>query len=268
MVAGVHAHSWSMEEPAKAEALLDQIRPDQVFHLASPVVLKRDPQLLEALRRQIVEGGKALVLACESSSTPVVVAGTCEEYGDNKAPFSEEMPARPVSPYSVAKAELSAWVMERTASANLRATVVRPFLTYGPGQTHHRLVPTAIRAALRGEGFDATDGTQTRELNHVDDMALGFVAAGRPEAEGQLFNLGGGEEHSMRNVVQTIYALVGADPKAVRWGVLKQRDGEVDRFFGDHSLSQSVLHHFPRIGLEDGLRATIAWWRSSEALED
>ena len=85
--------------------------------------------------------------------------------------------------------------MERCATHKLRATVVRPFLTYGPGQTSPRLIPTAIRAALKGEGFDATDGKQTREFNYVEDMAQAFLAAGCSEAEGPLLNLGGGEEH-------------------------------------------------------------------------
>jgi len=257
-----------MEDKDSSAALLAEVRPHQVFHLASPILLSRDPQLLPALRAQIVEGGKALALACEGADASLVVAGSCEEYGDNTAPFSEEMTPRPVSPYSTAKAELTSWIMERCSTSDLRACAVRPFLTYGPRQTSPRLIPTAIRAALKGQGFDATDGKQTREFNYVDDMAQAFLAAGRPEAEGQILNLGGGEEHSMREVVGLIYALVGADASAVRWGALSHRSGEVDRFYGDHSRSQELLNLGARIQLEDGLRATIAWWRCSGALED
>jgi nucleoside-diphosphate-sugar epimerase len=145
---------------------------------------------------------------------------------------------------------------------HLRATIVRPFLTYGPGQTSNRLVPTAIQAALADRGFNATTGRQTREFNFLADMALGLMATANPAVEGQILNLGGGPEHSMREVVEEIYRLVGADSTRVNWGALPDRAGEAERFFGDHSRFQKLLTHRPRTGLTDGLRATIAWWRS------
>lgn len=259
---GVTGHYWEMGAGEASAELIEAARPDWVFHLASPVVLKRDPALLEGLQRQIVAGGKALALACEAQRIPVVVAGTCEEYGDQQAPFHEDLPARPVSPYSTAKAELNAWILHRIQAESLRATIVRPFLTYGPGQRSARLIPTAIQAALKGEGFDATTGLQTREFNFVTDMALALMAAADPQVEGQILNLGGGEERSLREVVEEIYRLAGADSGRVNWGAIPHRAGEVNRFYGDHSCFQKQLKHRPQMGLTDGLRATIAWWRS------
>jgi UDP-glucose 4-epimerase len=262
VVSGVVPHKWTMEDVKSARHLIKNAQPHQVFHLASPVILERNAALTKILGDQIIAGGKALASACENKNIPIVVAGTCEEYGNQPAPFHEEMPSMPVSPYSTAKAELNDWIQSRMASHQLRATVVRPFLTYGPGQTSPRLVPTAIQAALAGKGFDATKGTQTREFNFITDMALGLMAAGQPMAEGQVLNLGGGPERTMREVVDLIYDLTGADPTLVKWGALPHRSGEAERFFGDHSRTQNLLNHNPKIGLVDGLRATIAWWRS------
>jgi nucleoside-diphosphate-sugar epimerase len=209
-----------------------------------------------------VVGGKALVLACETRSLPIVVAGTCEEYGDQQAPFHEDLPTRPVSPYSTAKAELNAWILNRIQAEGLGATIVRPFLTYGPGQISPRLIPTAIQAALKGDGFDATTGLQTREFNFVTDMALALMAAADPAVAGQILNLGGGEERSLREVVEEIYRLAGADSKRVNWGSIPHRTGEATRFFGEHSRFERQLKHRPKMNLTDGLRATITWWRS------
>jgi nucleoside-diphosphate-sugar epimerase len=262
VVQGVTAHFWDMASTSSGAQLIEAARPDHVFHLASPIVLRRDPALLEGLRARIVGGGKSLAKACESNGVPLVVAGTCEEYGNQPVPFHEDLPARPVSPYSTAKAEFNTWVQDRMVTHHLRATIVRPFLTYGPGQTSNRLVPTAIQAALADRGFNATTGRQTREFNFLADMALGLMATANPAVEGQILNLGGGPEHSMREVVEEIYRLVGADSTRVNWGALPDRAGEAERFFGDHSRFQKLLTHRPRTGLTDGLRATIAWWRS------
>lgn len=259
---GVVPHKWVMEDTHTAGELIQTVQPEHVFHLASPVILKRDTALAKTLHNQIVEGGKALATACELRNIPIVVAGTCEEYGNQAVPFHEALRPMPVSPYSTAKAALNDWIQGRVANHELRATIVRPFLTYGPGQTSPRFVPTAIQAALSGKGFDATTGTQTREFNFITDMALGLMAAGRPIAEGQILNLGGGAERSMREVVEIIYDLAGADPSLVKWGALPHRSGEAERFFGDHSRAQNLLNHNPQMGLVDGLRATIAWWRS------
>ena len=262
----IQVHPWKLRDaPAP---LLDKVRPDYVFHLASPINLSRDPSLEAELNQQIFEGGKALVLACEDREIPLLVAGTCEEYGDNAAPFSEAMSPSPVSPYSQAKARLSQWTHQRCRDSTLRAVVVRPFLTYGPEQVSPRLIPTAIRAALGHSGFDATDGAQTREFNFINDMVEALLRASRPECEGKLLNLGGGEEHSIQTVVNRIYALAGADPNSVRWGALPHRAGEVKRFYGDHTTANEKLGSWPRTGLDEGLRATIDWWRSSGVLED
>ena len=267
-VAGTEALSWPLEAPAQAAKLLDQSCPDHVIHLASPIDLSRSPTLIKPMNRCIVEAGQSLALACEARGIPLLVAGTCEEYGAVEGPYVETMAAPGVSPYSKAKAELSEWLMQRHALGNLRVTVVRPFLTYGPGQHSNRLIPAAIQAALNHASFDSTLGEQTREFNYVSDMVRALLAATCSECEGEILNLGGGPERRIRDVITDIYRLVGADIELVNWGALDYRKGEVKRFVGDHTKSQHLLKIHPQVGLEDGLRATIAWWRQRAASEN
>jgi UDP-glucose 4-epimerase len=232
-------------------------------HLASPVTLDRDPDRLPEVWSGVFDLTDAVARACLADDLRLVVTGTCEEYGDGPAPFAETQAPRPVSPYSTAKAAATHWVVCLARARGLRATVTRPFLTYGPGQPAGRLVPSAISAALEGHAFPMTDGQQTRGVNYVSDVVRGVLSARTPAAIGRVVNIGGGRELSVRAIVALVFAACDADPALIRVGAVARREGETDRFVGDHTLARNLLRHAPRVSLEDGLARTIAAWRAS-----
>jgi UDP-glucose 4-epimerase len=243
------------------QALLSSKQANIVYHLASPVNPTRDESLVSKMELGVIQTTKNVVEACLSAGVRLVVTGTCEEYGSSHAPFSEESELNPVSPYSFAKAQMTRFVMDTCHETELRATVVRPFLTYGPGQRSARLIPSAIRAALDGKPFEMTRGEQTREFNYISDIGDGIIASASEAAVGQIINIGGGEELSVIDVVRRIYTLCGADLSLIRAGAIRERSGEVSRFYGTHSKARALLGHSPKIDLDEGLKATIAWWR-------
>jgi len=254
---GVIPWRADLAQPGAAAGLVDQARPALVYHLAAPVDLSRQPQAYEALRPGILDATHHLAQACLASDIRLVSAGTCEEYGAQQAPFSETSLPLPVSAYSCLKLAASQWLLAMQRVAGLRVTVLRPFLTYGPGQAPRRLVPMAVQKAVAGEILEITDGRQTRELNHVSDVARGIARAAAPQALGCLLNIGGGPELSVSELASTIYRLAGADPGLVRRGRLPRRAGEVERFYGDHARARRLLGHHPRVELQDGLLQTI-----------
>ena len=105
--------------------------------------------------------------------------------------------------------------------------VVRPFNAYGPAQSPDRIIPEIIVKALRSERLAMTEGRQTREFNYVEDLVDGFLrAATVPGVEGEVFNIGGGEEISMRDLATTILDLMG-DPIVAEFGALPARPTEI-----------------------------------------
>ncbi len=254
---GVRAHRVELTDATAVLALVETLRPSLVFHLASPVDLSRDPAAFEALRPGILDATHHVARACLATGARLVSAGTCEEYGQQRAPYAEPMQAMPVSAYSSLKLAATQWLLCLHRVAGLEVTVVRPFLCYGPGQPAGRLVPSAVAAALSSRPFPMTDGRQTRELNYVEDVARGVLAAASPEAVGRVINIGGGPEISVLELATTIYRLAGSDPALVQPGALPRRGGEVERFCGDHELARRLLGHRPRWSLEQGLAATI-----------
>lgn len=254
---GVIAHR--MRLPDDVSPVLRAVKPEVVFHLASPVDLRRDPALYDRLREGVLDGAAAVAAEALATGARLVQVGTCEEYGAAEAPFHEALPPAPVSPYSALKAAATDWVLMLHRVAGLKAGVVRPFRGYGPGDVSS-VIAQAAAAALKGAPFEMTDGAMIREWNHVDALAEGVVAAGaHPGAVGRVVNIGGGPRASVREVVERIFSLAGADPSLVRVGALPRRGGEMDRFWGDHTLASSLWGSIAQPSLDEGLADVLDW---------
>jgi UDP-glucose 4-epimerase len=139
--------------------------------------------------------------------------------------------------------------------------MVRPFNAFGPAQSPDRVIPEIIVRALRGQKLPMTEGRQTREFNYVEDLADGFVKlATTPGIEGELFNLGCGEEISMRDLATTILGLMG-DPIEAMFGAIPERPTEIPRMYCDNRKARERLGWQPGHSLSDGLLKTIDWYR-------
>lgn len=258
---GVQAWPLDLRRPEALARVLREARPEVVFHLAAEVDVSREPGRFPEAAQDLLLVSDRVARACLAQDLRLVAVGTCEEYGDGPAPFREDQAPRPVSPYSAAKVATAAWLSTLQRTAGLRHTWVRPFLTYGPGQRSGGLIPSACRAALTGQPFPMSAGTQTREVNYVEDIARGLVRCARGGLEGETLNLGGGPELPVRAIVERIFAIAGADPELIRIGALPARAGEASRFHGAHVRAQALLGHRPEVPLEEGLRRTLDWWR-------
>lgn len=259
-------HPLDLRDLAAIDRVVDAIRPDIVFNLGAAVDLRRDLERMTELFEVNARAPIHLARACARHGFErFLQVGTCEEYGDGQAPFHEDDPPRPVSPYSASKVASSYGLQMLHRSFGLPITVVRPFLTYGPRQRPSMLMATLIEAGLRGEAVPMTRGTQTREFNFVDDIVDGLLlAAQKRPAVGEIINLGGGEERSVRSVAELLVELFEGRLK-IELGALPQRPGEAQRFFGTHDKARHLLGFQPQVGLREGLARTIAYRRRTRS---
>jgi len=193
----------------------------------------------------------------------LVFTATNEEYGHNPVPHEEGQREQPISAYSAAKTAVTHYLQMLQRSEGLPAVVVRPFMVYGPGQARG-LIPAVARRALAGEGFDTSEGRQTRDLVFVSDVVEGLWKAATVRGiEGRIFNLGTGVETPVRAVVERIVALAGGGNP--RYGALPGRPGEMERSQASLEAAEAALGWSPKVSLDEGLRLTLDAIRASLA---
>ncbi|MBT3149603.1 NAD-dependent epimerase/dehydratase family protein [Streptomyces sp. CHD11] len=250
-----------------AEELPVDRRPDLVLHFASPA----SPADYLRLPLHTMEAGSlgtrnALRLA-QDSEARFLLASTSEVYGDPRQNPQDERywgnvnPVGPRSVYDEAKRFGEALTTAHADTLGTDACIVRLFNTYGPRMRGHdgRAVPTFVRQALAGEPLTVTgDGRQTRSLCYVDDTVTGILAAAAHGMRGPV-NLGNPAEITMLELAGLVVSLTGSHSD-VRY-IERPVDDPAVRC-PDITLARDKLGWEPRVNAEEGLRRTIAWFRS------
>lgn len=264
---GLRTEHADLSDPDTARKLVSNAKPDFVFHLAAMTDVAREWQKLRAALTANVEVSVNLFeAACLLDPMPrLVVLGTHEEYGDQIAPFEEKMQARPVSPYSWSKAAVTqlAGMVHRTFG--LPATVLRPFLVYGPGQPPTSLIPSLIAALVEGREFEMTAGEQTRDFVYIGDLVDAILLAGlREKAVGEIINVCTGQDIQVRQIVKDIAQMLGAE-NLLKLGAVPYSKAEAMRIVGDPSKARKLLGFTPAMRLQDGVKTTVDWFRERYA---
>jgi nucleoside-diphosphate-sugar epimerase len=255
---GVEWHRGDLlADPAAAVA---DVAPERLLHLAWYAEHGRFWTSVENLRW--VEATLALVRAfAAAGGERVVVAGTCAEYdwtvGDGT--LAEDAPLRPATLYGVAKHATRAVLDAAAGELGVRLAWGRVFFLYGPGEDQRRLVGSVAGALVRGERAATGAGTQVRDLLHVSDVGAAFAALAGADVDGPV-NIASGEGRPLREVVEAIGRIAGR-PDLIDLGALPPRPGDPDRLVADVTRLREEVGFQPRIGLEQGLERTVAWWR-------
>lgn len=259
----IQLHEVDLTDHRATKAAIDQIRPDVVFNLAAMVNVARDVNLAARLFAVNTQGPIHLVTACaEHGFEAFVHIGTCEEYGDNPTPFTEDQVPNPVSPYSASKVAATYFFRMLHKTQKLPVSVMRPFLTYGPHLRNRMLTTLLVKAGLHGETLQMTPAEQTREFNYVEDIIEGFIqAAATPAADGEIINIGCGEEVKIADFAKLMMELFGGSLK-VELGALPYRPGETWHFYCSNEKARRILGYNPRVSLRQGLERTIEWYRA------
>lgn len=259
----ITVHEGNLCDRSAMDSVVSQVRPSHVFHLGAYTHVGKSWSRVDECIQANVQGTVNLLqsLAEHGGYERFVYTGTSEIYGDIDVPFREDAKVNPISPYSVSKYAGEHYCRMFHDGYDWPIVMLRPFNAYGPGQSPDRVIPEIIVRALRGSPLQMTQGRQTREFNYVEDLAEGFLRAGVAEGvEGEIFNLGCGEEVSMRDLATTILDLMG-NPIEADFGALPDRPTEIWRMYCDGTKARQRLGWEPRHSLAGGLAKTIEWYR-------
>jgi NAD dependent epimerase/dehydratase len=238
---------------------------DVVFHLAALVGIPYSyvhPN--EVVEVNTIGTLNVLSAAKESSLVKVVVTSTSEVYGTAlTVPIDEKHPKQPQSPYSASKIAADALALSFYLAFDSPVAIVRPFNTYGPGQSDRAIIPTIISQALTRREIVIGNTRPTRDFTFVTDTVEGMIRAAESDrCAGQEVNLGSGQEISIGELAHKIGAMVGADVK-IRQSEerLRPAKSEVERLLSSNAKMRELTGWQPKVSLDDGLRLTIDWIR-------
>jgi GDP-L-fucose synthase len=265
------------DQGAAAAALADS---DVVIHCAASVggigfnQANPAPQLRENLLidLNVVEAARL------AGASKLVIAGSVCAYPKlTPVPFREDeiwngYPEETNGPYGIAKR-----VGQELAAAYRRQyglDAVVPLLAnlYGPGdhfeEDRSHVIPALIRRFLeaRERGADVVSvwgtGSASREFLYVDDAARALLLAAERLGTAEPVNIGTGTETTIRALAETIRALTGFEGE-ISWDASKP-DGQPERRL-DTSRARELLGFEAEVGLEEGLRRTVEWYRTAQA---
>jgi len=196
---------------------------------------------------------------------------TDEVHGDLKmddAPFDEQSPYRPSSPYSATKAAADHLVAAWGRTYGLPMLTSNCSNNYGPYQSPDKLIPRTIANALGGAAIPIYGkGENVRDWLYVDDHAAALATIATRAAPGARYAVGGKAERANITVVRTLCDLLDrlaprADGRSYRRQVtfVADRSGHDLRYAIDPSLIEADFGWTPRHGFADGLAATVAWY--------
>jgi len=236
-----------------------------VFHLGALISIPYSYQHPVEVVRANILGTLAVLQACRKAGCRLIHTSTSEVYGSAlRVPIDEQHPLQGQSPYSASKIGADKLVESYYRAFGVPAVTIRPFNTYGPGQSARAVIPTIITQALQAEEIHLGNLDALRDFTYLDDTVAAFIkAAETPGIDGETFNLGSGHEVSIRELSDEIVELTGSRARVVvDEERLRPEKSEVVRLLADNSKARRVLGWAPQVELREGLTRTIAWVRA------
>jgi dTDP-glucose 4,6-dehydratase len=235
---------------------------DLVYHLGALISIPYSYlHPVETVETNIM-GTLSVLQACRANNFKLIHTSSSEVYGTAlRVPIDEDHPLQGQSPYSASKIGADKLVESYARAYAIQTVTVRPFNTYGPGQSTRAVIPTIITQALTQPKIQLGNLAATRDFTYVDDTVDGFLKAAKlEEMTGEVFNLGTGTEISIGDLAQMIIALIGKPVEiATDDQRLRPERSEVQRLVSDNRKAVQKLGWQPSVPLDDGLRHTIAW---------
>ena len=229
-------------------------------------------RLLEAAR-----GHWQALAADERARFRFVHVSTDEVYGSlapDDAPFTEDSPIRPNSPYAASKAAADHLVRAAHRTHGLPAIITNCSNNHGPRQMPEKLIPVVIERALAGKTIPIYgDGEQVRDWIHVEDHCRALLRVLEAGRVGEVYNIGGDCERTNLALVRALCAVLDRErPRAdgasyaAQIAHVADRPGHDRRYAISSAKIARELGWRPTVAFEDGLADTVRWYLANGAL--
>jgi dTDP-glucose 4,6-dehydratase len=249
------------------EGLVSQV--DQVVHFAAETHVDNSIYNTDDFVDTDVKGTQILLDAVRRHPVERFVhISTSEVYGTAETtPMTENHPLNPRSPYASAKAGADRLVYSYHTTFDLPVVILRPFNNYGPRQHVEKLIPCFITRALQNQRLPMHgDGNSSRDWLFVTDTVRAVDQALRVELsgiKGEAINIGTGKSTSVMEITRRLLVALGKPESLVE--NVYDRPGQVYCHVSSVEKAQKLLGWKSEVSLQEGLEATVRWYRENES---
>ena len=240
-----------------------------IFNLAaqtSHMGGQRDP--LADIAVNAVAQVRLIQAAREAAPAAIVVHASTRQFYGKPAylPVDEAHPVSPPDANGVSKfAGEQYWMIEHR-TAGRPVVSLRLTNCYGPRlrirDARQTFLGIWMRCALEGKPFEVWGGEQLRDLTYVDDVTEAFLAAASPECHGQVFNLGGPPPASLLEIAEIVRRVVPSATYVTREFPADRKTIDIGSYHADDGAFRKAAGWAPKVGLEEGIRRSLEWYRT------
>lgn len=204
-----------------------------------------------------------LHVAKNSSVRTFVQISTDEVYGSiNSGSWDENQPLKPNSPYAASKASSDHFANAYYRTYGMDVRITRCSNNYGPYQNIEKAIPRFITNLISGKQIPLYgSGGNIRDWLHVDDHCHAIELVLEKGTPGGIYNVGGGEELTNRQLVNVLLQELGCDEDKIDF--VEDRKGHDFRYSVDFSKIKKELGYEPKIKFSNGIRDTIKWYKNN-----
>lgn len=244
--------------------IFKKYRPQAVINLAARAGVRfslEDPFVY--LRTNILGTLNLLELCKDFKIKKFLMASTSSLYAGQKMPFKETLPVNtPISPYAATKKGAEVMCYTYHFLYGLDISIVRYFTVYGPAGRPDMSIFRFIKWIDEGHPVLVNgDGEQNRAFTYIDDIARGTVAALK-KVGFKIINLGQTRKHRLNYVIRLIEKNLGKKAK-IKTGPFHKADLRAS--LADITEAQKILNWQPQVGIEEGIKKTVDWFRENES---
>jgi nucleoside-diphosphate-sugar epimerase len=248
--------------------LVQNIRPDIIFHLASYGVSPKD-QDISAMIDTNIKGTINLIDAVKQHPFKLFInTGSTLEYGIRNTAMSEKHRLSPINEYGITKVATTLYCQKESIRSSLPIITLRLFTPYGYFEQESRLIPSVILSALDNKPICVSSSTHVRDLIFIEDVVSAFLKTTHKKlAPGEIINIGSGIQHNIGRIVQIRKKITKSDSE-VLWGTVKKQKRYIEPkvWKADIAKARSLLSWKPNYTVAQGLEKTVNWFEKNRHL--
>ncbi len=265
----VQMHPVDMRDADSLTAVVASIRPEWTFHLAVYGAYSSQSDVRQIIQTNIVNTVNLVEACLKTGFEAFVNTGSSSEYGfKDHAPTEKEW-VDPNSYYAVSKVSAAHYIRYSAQRYKQRMPTLRLYSVYGPYEEPTRLLPTLVLYGLSDRLPPLVNPNIARDYVYVDDVSEAYLcaAAGHDPELGAIYNIGSGQQTTLREAVETVRRIlnIGAEPQ---WGTMPDRSWDTDKWISDPSAIRRALGWQANVSFEEGLRQMIDWLRANPDMRD